>query len=83
MGYSVRLELTSVSSINDSCLVEFVFKRVPFLEYVYFGLLYPSLIFDIFVVMCGFFYHGLLCGFLKFTGSSFFLCVNMCGIRSS
>ena len=25
MGYSMRLELTPVFSINDSCLVEFVF----------------------------------------------------------
>ena len=55
MGYSVRLELTPVSSINDSCLVESVFIRVfvsPFLEYVYSGLLYPFLIFDMFVVVC-------------------------------
>ena len=28
MGYSMRLELTPVSSMNDSCLVEFVFIRV-------------------------------------------------------
>ena len=28
MGYSMRLELTPVSSINDSCLVEVVFIRI-------------------------------------------------------
>ena len=55
MGYSMRLELTLVSSINESCLVGPVFIRVFgafFLECVYFGLLYPSLIFDMFIVVC-------------------------------
>ena len=60
-----------------------------FLEYVYFGLLYPSLVFDIFIVVCvgvgvvlRFFvclsvYHGECCGF-KFNGSTFYFFVCVC-----
>ena len=54
MGYSMRLELTLVSRINDSCLVRLVYLRVLvplFLKCVYFGLLYPFLIFDMFILV--------------------------------
>ena len=84
MGYLMRLELTLVSSLNDLCLVKLVYKRVILpLECVYFGLLYPSSIFDVYSCVCvcvcfanSFFfvcvgvYLGEFCGF-KFTGSSF------------
>ena len=48
----MRLELTLVSSINDPWLVKLVYIGVAvLLECVYFGLLYPSLIFNMFIVV--------------------------------
>ena len=54
MGYSMRLELTRASSINDLSGQTSLYRGrySSFLECVYFSLLYPSLIFDIFVVVC-------------------------------
>ena len=54
MGYSIRLELTLISSLNNLWLVwRFLYRgHFPsFLECVYFGLLYASLIFDMFIVV--------------------------------
>ena len=52
--YLMKLELTLVSSLNDLWLVRWVYIGVilPLLECVYFGLLYQSLIFDMFIVVC-------------------------------
>ena len=58
MGYSVRLELTRVCSLNGfSVCYGFIWKSLLsfFSEYVYLSQLYPSLFFDIwyvFVVVC-------------------------------
>ena len=56
MGYSMRLELTLVCSLNVFQLVRLwvLYKGYSpfFLECVYFSLLYPSLIFDVFVCVC-------------------------------
>ena len=54
MGYSIRLEITLVCSLNVFQLVMGLCKghSLFFLEYVYRSLLYPSLIFDIFLSLC-------------------------------
>ena len=52
MGYSMRLELNLVSSLNDFQSVLYRSYSSFFLEGVYFGLLYSSLIFDMFIVVC-------------------------------
>ena len=54
MGYLVKLELTLVSSLDYLWLVRWVYIWVilPFLECVYFDLIYPYLIFDMFIVVC-------------------------------
>ena len=54
MGYSMRLELTCVCSLNDFQLVIGLYRGFPlfFLERVYLSLLYPFLIFDMFVSLC-------------------------------
>ena len=54
MGYSVRLELTRAYNLNDFQLVMGLYRGHPpfFFECVYLRLLYPSLIFDVFVVVC-------------------------------
>ena len=51
MGYSMRLELTHVCILNYFQLVMYLNRghSLFFLECVYFSLLYPSLIFDIFL----------------------------------
>ena len=54
IGYTMRLELTLVCSLNAFQLVwaGFIYRLFPFfLECVYFSLLYPSL-FDMFIVVC-------------------------------
>ena len=50
MGYSMRLELTRVYSLNDFQLVMGLYRGhlLFFLKCVYLSLLYPSLIFDMF-----------------------------------
>ena len=51
MGYSMRVELTRVYSLNDFQLVMGLYKGLPlfFIECVYLSLLYPSLIFAMFL----------------------------------
>ena len=52
---TMRLELTLFSSINDPLVGQTGLYRghcSSFLECVYFGLLYQSLIFDMFIDMC-------------------------------
>ena len=53
MGYSMRLELTRVCSLNDFKLVIGLYRGHPlfFLECIYFCLLYTSLIFDMFLLL--------------------------------
>ena len=50
IGYSMRLELTRVCSLNDYQLVMCWYRSLPlfFLEWVYLSLLYPHLVFDVF-----------------------------------
>ena len=54
MGNSMRLELTRVCSLNDFQLVMGLYRGLPlfFLECVYLSLLYPFLIFDMFLSLC-------------------------------
>ena len=54
MGYSVRLELTRVCSLNGFQLVMGFMNTGPsfFLECVSFSLLYPTFTFDIWYVVC-------------------------------
>ena len=54
MGYSMRLELTRVCSLNDFQLVMALYRGPPLfsLQCVYLSLLYPSLIFDMFLLLC-------------------------------
>ena len=51
MGHSVRLELTCVSTLIHFQLVIGLYRGHPlfFLDCVYLSLLYPSLIFDVFL----------------------------------
>ena len=62
MGYSMRLKLTHVCSLNDFQLVMGLYRGFPlfFLECIYLSLLYPSLIFDMCLSLC-----VLVSGFLK------------------
>ena len=54
IGYSMRLELTRVCSLNDFQLVMGSYRGLPlfFLECLYLRQLYPSLIFDMFLWLC-------------------------------
>ena len=54
MGHSVRLELTCVSTLIHFQLVIGLYRGHPlfFLDCVYLSLLYPSLIFDVFLSLC-------------------------------
>ena len=54
MGYSMKLELTCVYSLNDFQLVMGLDRCHLFfyLECVYLSLLYPSMIFDKFLSFC-------------------------------
>ena len=54
MGYSMRLELTRVCSLNYFQLLMSLYRSHPlfFLECVYLSLLYPSFIFDMFLSLC-------------------------------
>ena len=53
MAYSIRLELTCVCSLNDFSVAG-LYRGLPlfFLECVYLSLIYPSLIFDMFLSLC-------------------------------
>ena len=54
MGYSMRVEISHVCSLNDCQLVMGLYKGHPLfiLECVYLSLLYPLLIFDMFCCCC-------------------------------
>ena len=54
MGYSMRLELFCVCSLNDFHLVIDLYRGLPlfFLECIYLILLYSSLIFDMLLPLC-------------------------------
>ena len=54
MKYSVRHELTYVCSLNKFQLVMGLYRRLPFfsMERVYLRLVYPSLIFNMFLSLC-------------------------------
>ena len=81
MGYSMRLELTCVCSLNDFLLVIGLCSGHPlfFFECVYLNLLYSSLIFDMFfrcVCVCVCVCVGVI---LDFTNSYFYhVCVSVC-----
>ena len=70
MGYSMRLELTCVCSLNDFQLVMGLYRgHLLFsLECVYLSVLYLSLMFDMFFVLCVCVYVRVV---LNFTNSYF------------
>ena len=79
MGYSMRLELTRVCSLNDFLLI---YKEAILsfsLSTFYLSLLYPSLIFDMFLSLCVCVYVCVCwCGFW-FHSQLFFPCVSVTG----
>ena len=77
MGYSMRLAPTRVCSLNDFQLVMGLYRGFPlfFLVCVYFSLLYPSLISDMFLPVCVCVCVGVV---LDFTNTCFTsLCVSV------
>ena len=80
MGHSMRLELTRVCSLNDFQLVMGLFRGHPifFLECVYLSLLYPSLIFDMFLSLCLRVCVEVVLDFTNSYFSSVCVCVNLC-----